>query len=104
MKAAALRFELHIPLCQSLKEKRAVLRPLIEGLRRQWLISVAEVDHQDSWQRSGLGVAIVAPDAGHLESLIDRVQRYVQGSLEVELNEVVVRYLEEPQSPGGCSG
>jgi uncharacterized protein YlxP (DUF503 family) len=96
MKAAALRFELHIPQAQSLKEKRAVLRPLIEGLRRQLSVSVAEVDHQDSWQRVGLGVAIVAPDLSRLESMIDRIERYVQGNLEVELCEVAVRYLEEP--------
>ena len=55
MKAAALRFELHIPGSESLKEKRAVLRPLIEGLRRQLSVSVSEVGYQDTWQRVWLG-------------------------------------------------
>lgn len=99
MKAAALRFELHIPQSQSLKEKRAVLRPLIEGLRRQLSVSVSEIGHHDAWQRVGLGVAVVAPDGGRLDSLIDRIRRYVEGNLEVEVCEVVVHFIEE--SPRG---
>lgn len=95
MKAAALRFELHIPGSESLKEKRAVLRPLVEGLRRHLSVSVSEVDHQDTWQRVGLGVAVVAPDGGRLDSLIDRIRRYVDENLEVEVCEVAVYYMEE---------
>ena len=70
MHAAALRIELRIPLANSLKAKRGVVRPLVEGLRRVASLSVSEIDRHDSWQLSTLGVAIVAPDAGHLERLI----------------------------------
>jgi uncharacterized protein YlxP (DUF503 family) len=99
MKAAALRFELHLPWSQSLKEKRAVLRPLIEGLRRQLSVSVSEIDHHDTWQRVALGVAVVASDGGRLDSLIDRIRRYVDENLEVEVCEVAVFYMEEsPQA------
>ena len=94
MKAAALRFELHIQGSESLKEKRSILRPLIEGLRRQLSVSVSEVDHQDTWQRVGLGVAVVAPDGGRLDSLIDRIRRYVDDNLEVEVCDVSVYYME----------
>ena len=94
MKAAALRFELHIQGSESLKEKRAVLRPLIEGLRRHLSVSVSEVDHQDTWQRVGLGVAVVAPDGGRLDTLIERIRRYVDDNLEVEVCDVAVYYME----------
>ena len=103
MKAAALRFELHIPGSESLKEKRAVLRPLVEGLRRQLSVSVSEVGHQDTWQRVGLGVAVVAPDGGRLDSLIDRIRRYVDANLEIEVCGVAVYYLEE-SAVGGAIG
>jgi uncharacterized protein len=95
MKAAALRFEIHIPTVQSLKEKRAVLRPLVEGLRRQLSVSVSEVDHQDTWQRVGLGVAVVAPDGGRLDTLIERVRRYVDDNLELQVCDVAVYYMED---------
>jgi len=100
MRAAALRFELHIPESHSLKEKRAVLRPLIEGLRRQLSVSVSEVDHQNTWQRVGLGVGLVAPDGGRLESLIERIRRYVDDNLEVEVCDVAVYYMEDADSSG----
>jgi len=99
MKAAALRFELHIQGSESLKEKRAVLRPLIEGLRRQLSVSVSEVGYQDTWQRVLLGVAVVAPDGGRLDTLIERIRRYVDDNLEVEVCDVSVYYMEE--SPVG---
>ena len=62
MRVAALRVEIHLPAPQSLKEKRAVLRPVIERLRRLGSYSIAEVDHQNDWQRASIGVAIAAPD------------------------------------------
>jgi len=99
MNAAAIRFDLHLPQSQSLKEKRAVLRPLIEGLRRQLSVSVSEIAYHDTWQRVALGVALVAPDGGRLDSLIDRIRRYVDENLEVEVCEVAVYYMEESPQP-----
>jgi uncharacterized protein YlxP (DUF503 family) len=97
MRAAALRVELHLPNPQSLKEKRAVLRPMIEGLRRLGSYSVAEVDHHDSWQRAAVGVAIVAPDGRSLGMQMSKLRRYLEEQLEIEVLEVVVTELEEPQ-------
>lgn len=94
MIAAALRFEIRIPDVRSLKGKRAVLRPIIEGLRRSVSVSVSEVDHHDAWQRSAIGVAIVAPDPAAMESLIERVRRYVDDHMEIEVLDCEVTYLE----------
>lgn len=95
MRAAALRFELFLPTCHSLKEKRAVLRPLTEGLRRRFSVSVAEVGYQNAWQRSVVGVALVTADGARLESQIEKVRRYVEDNLEVEVCEVAVYYSED---------
>lgn len=101
MRAAALRFELLLPQSHSLKEKRAVIRPLIEGLRRRISVSVSEVGHHDAWQRTVVGVAVVAPDSGRLESLLEGVRRYVDDYLEVEVCDVSVFYLEDHAEGGG---
>jgi len=95
MRAVALRFELHIHQSRSLKDKRAVIRPLVEGLRKLVSASVAEVDHHDSWQRAAIGVALVAPDAGRLDVLITRVQRYFEDQLELDVVKVEVHHMEE---------
>lgn len=95
MHAAALRLEIRIPDVQSLKAKRSVLRPVLKRLRDREL-SVAEVDHQDDWQRATIGVAVVAPQRARLDELVDGLQRLVLNDPTVELIEMGVSYLEEP--------
>ena len=97
MRAAALRVELHLPTPQSLKEKRAVLRPIIEGMRRLGSYSVAEVGHHDVWQRAAIGVAIVAPDGTSLAQQVTKLRRYLEGRLEVEILDVLTSELEHPE-------
>jgi uncharacterized protein YlxP (DUF503 family) len=91
---AALRFEIRIPDAQSLKAKRSVLRPLVEGLRQVGSVSISEVDHQDTWQRSAVGVAMVTPDPASMESLVNRVRNYVSNRIDVEVLSCAVTYLE----------
>lgn len=97
MRAAALRVDLRLPAPQSIKEKRAILRPLIEGLRRLGSYSVAEVGHHDSWQRATLGVAIVAPDGKSLAMHVTKLRRYLDARLEIEVVDVFLSELEEPE-------
>lgn len=97
MRVAALRVELHLPNPQSLKEKRAVLRPVVEGLRRLGSYSVAEVGHHDSWQRAAVGVAIVAPDGAGLAMQVSRVRRYLDQQPEIDVLDVLMSELEEPE-------
>ena len=56
----ALVVELHFPACRSLKEKRALLRPVIDGARARFAVAVAESDYQDLHQRSLVEVAAAA--------------------------------------------
>ena len=97
MWASAIRIELRIPNVRSLKAKRAVLRPHIERLRRMASLSVAEIDRHDTWQRATVGVAVVAPDRHSLESIIGKIRHYVDSQMDIELVEVRISYLEEPE-------
>lgn len=85
MHAAAVTFDLYLRDCRSLKAKRAVLRPLAEGLRRRYRVSVAEVDHQEAWHRATVGVAAVAASESHLRDLLDDIDRFVWSFPEVEV-------------------
>ena len=96
MRVAALRVEIHIPHPQSLKEKRAVLRPAVEGLRRLGSYSVAEVGRHDDWQRATIGVAVVAPDGRSLGMQADRIRRYLDSRLDMEVLDVFWSELEVP--------
>ena len=61
--AVAVRFDLHVPASRSLKAKRAAIRPVVDGLRHRFKVSVAEVDHQDrgSGRRSASRSSTAAP-------------------------------------------
>ena len=96
MRAAALRVEIHLPAPQSLKEKRAVVRRIVEGARRLGSYSVAEVDFHDTWQRSALGVAVVAPDSKSLQTHIHKLRRYLDEQLDIEVLDVLVSEMEAP--------
>ena len=52
--------ELHLPDVDSLKSKRHVLKGLKQRVRARFECSVAEVDHQDTWQRATLAIAYVS--------------------------------------------
>ncbi|MDR9451108.1 MAG: DUF503 domain-containing protein [Acidimicrobiia bacterium] len=96
MHAAALRVELRIPDAHSLKEKRGKLKPVISELRKQFGVSVAEVDHQDLWQRATLGVALVAPQAGQLERLVHSLEKHLEKLDGITYLRMAISYLEEP--------
>lgn len=62
----------------SLKEKRGALKPLVAQLRREFNVSVAEVEDQDRWQAAGLAVAMVAADGANLHGALENVVRWVE--------------------------
>ena len=85
MHVAVVQLELHIPTSRSLKEKRAVLRPIVEGIRHRFQISVAEVGYQDKWQRALVGMAVVSDSYGHAVEVVDNVERWVWSKPEIEV-------------------
>lgn len=80
-----VRIELHIPAATSLKEKRSVVQGLKERIRQRARASVAEVDHQDLWQRATLGVAIVSGESGQVSELLQTVRNLVDATYGAEL-------------------
>jgi uncharacterized protein YlxP (DUF503 family) len=85
---------LRVPESRSLKAKRSAVRPIVDALRHRFHVSVAEVDHQDTWQRAAIGVAVVADSSRRLEAVLDSVERFVAGAPDVELLEHETAYLD----------
>ena len=80
-----VRIELHIPAATSLKEKCSVVQGLKERIRHRVHASVAEVDHQDLWQRAALGVAVVSGESRQVDELLQVVRNLVHGTHGAEL-------------------
>ena len=85
MLVALERFDLRIPGCGSLKQKRHVLKSLTGTLRSTFNVSVAEVDHQDLWQRTTIAVAATGAEEFHVRKVMQQVERFVEawGGVEV---------------------
>ena len=60
----ALAVDLRIPAADSLKEKRSVVRTILEGARRRFEVAAAETGHLDEHQRAELGFAVVVVRRG----------------------------------------
>ncbi len=97
MLVALERFDLRIPACGSLKEKRHVVKTLTNAIRSKFNVSVAEVDHHDLWQRTALAVAVAAGESYHAKRVLHEVEKLVDRWAEVELidAELTLHYPDE---------
>jgi hypothetical protein len=73
MPVGLLTLEIHLPDARSLKDKRQVLRSLKDRLRGHFNVAVAEMDHQDLWQRALVGVVTLSNDERHLQESMQAV-------------------------------
>lgn len=85
--------ELHVPESGSLKTKRHSLKSLKDRIRSRFNVSVAEVDHNDLWQRTSVAVAAVSNDKAHLNQLLDHVVNLVRSVPEVDLLDYQIEIL-----------
>jgi uncharacterized protein YlxP (DUF503 family) len=72
-------------MVRSLKEKRAVIRPILDGARQRFRVAAAEVAFQDKWQRASLGFAHVAAEGHHVSEVLTKVENFVWSFPEVEV-------------------
>ncbi len=77
MIVGVLHVECSLPGTQSIKDKRRILRSLLDRLHNRFHVAAAEVTHQDSWRRAGLAVACVSTSARHADEVLARVAREI---------------------------
>jgi len=89
MFAGICRLGLILPEGNSLKEKRNIVKSIIERLRHRFNISIAEVERHDALRRAGIGFAVVSNEKSHLEKLIHSVVNHIEldGRVEIEFIE-----------------
>ena len=78
------RFDVLLGDVRSLKQKRAVVRPIIAELKRLD-VAVSEAGDNDLYRRALIGVATVAPDAGRCGDTLDRCERILDRHPEIEI-------------------
>lgn len=79
------RLELLLMEGNSLKEKRRVIRSIIERLQNRFNISIAEVGYQDTLRRTEIGVSAVSNEAVHLEKIIGKIINFVELDCRIQI-------------------
>ncbi len=86
MVVGAVYLRLHLPGASSLKDKRRILRSVIERLKNRFNIAVAEVEDMDKWQVAGIGLTSVSNDSGHANEILSKAVDFVEsGPWEAEV-------------------
>lgn len=85
MNIGSLLLCLRIPGAVTLKDKRSVVRGLVEKLRRRFGVAVAEVGDQGLVGNATLGIAAVAGNRAHCEELLARAFEFVESHAGVEV-------------------
>lgn len=78
MPIGLLTLSIDIPGCQSLKEKRSRLKPLLARLHREFNISVAEIGAQDHWSQAILACALVNCDLAHIQRSLQVIPAWIE--------------------------
>ncbi len=87
-------FELHLPESRSLKDKRRVVKSLVERIHSRFRVSIAETDFHDLHQRAEISLAAVTNGEGELEKLLEEIHGMVDGVAEAYLTRWEPQILE----------
>lgn len=79
------RIELMVPGSNSLKERRQVVKSLVEQLRGKFNVSVAEVDDPQVWRRAVIGIACVANQSVFVNQVLNKVVDAIRGDPRVSI-------------------
>ena len=85
-------WDLQIPECHSLKEKRSVLKSIKDRLHNQFNVSVAETKYQDAHQRAELAAVVVSGDRAHANSVLTSVDQFMEGQSGVRITDSYTTY------------
>ena len=83
MLVSGCSWDLSLPECRSLKDKRRVVKSLKDRIRARFNVSVAETACQDTWTRAQLSVVLVTTDGAFADSVLDKLDHFIEGEHRV---------------------
>ncbi len=86
--------ELHLPSSRSLKDKRRVVKSLIDRIFQRFRVSIAETDFHDLHQRAEISIAIVTQREAEMEKLMEHIRDLVDSQAEAYLTRWEPQVLE----------
>ena len=95
MVVGVLRLTLYIQGASSLKDKRQVVRKVVDRLRSRFNVTVAEVGDNDIWQRAVIGIGAVSNDRSFVNEVLDKCARDAGNIAEILNREMEIETYRE---------
>jgi len=92
MFVAVITIDLQIPMAQSLKDKRRIIKSLTDKCKNRFNVAVAEVDNKDLWKNAKLGLVTITGDRRYLEKVINKIIKYIESFPEINLYNYEIAY------------
>lgn len=89
MIVSSLKIKLYAPNCHSLKDKRMIVKSLLQRTRNKFNISIAEVEEQDYFQTIVIGAACVSSSRIRANAVLDEVMRFIEENVEAEITDFI---------------
>lgn len=77
----------------SLKEKRFIVKSIIDKVRNKYNVSISEVEHQDIHQSIVIGIACISNDKRHADSILQNVVNYIESNCEASIENIIFEVL-----------
>lgn len=88
MFVGTLEIKLRAVWVSSLKEKRMVIKSLINKVKNKFNVSISEVDNQDNHKILTIGIACVSNDTVQIDSILDNVINFIEANSEAEICDI----------------
>ena len=88
-----LVLEIYLPYSHSLKEKRKRLKGILDRLKTRHNVAVSELDFQDKWQRSRIGMVTLNSQKGIIEKTLNQIVRDIEETIDGEILKADISYL-----------
>jgi uncharacterized protein YlxP (DUF503 family) len=89
MIVSSLEIKLYAPGCHSLKDKRMIVKSLIQRTSNKFNVSIAEIEEQDYCQTIVIGAACVSSSRVQANSVLNEVMRFIEDNTEAEVVDVL---------------
>ncbi len=79
------RAEISLPGARGLKDKRRLVKSLVERAQHRFRVSAAEIDHHDTWRRAAVGFACVSTSTRHAHEILSGIAQFVEHQDDIVL-------------------
>jgi len=88
IKVSLCTIKLGLPGCDSLKEKRSILKPLLTRLHKEFNVSASEIGLQDIWQSARIGAVLLSNDSNHNNRVLNKLVDFIESTFpEIQVEE-----------------